>query len=116
MIPSTFVVMENFPLTPEGRIDRDALQPPDSTIQKAARTLAPAPNDTESRLLEIWKQILGRSDISITDDIFDVGGDSILIFQITTRAGRSGLVITPAQVLRLRTVSAVVAALSDPSR
>ncbi len=116
LIPSVFVVVKDFPLTPAGLVDRDALPPPDATDRPASRTLVPAANAAESRLLEIWKQVLGRNDIGTTDDIFDLGADSILVFQIATRASRHGLAVTPAQILRLRTVSAVVAALSEPAR
>jgi hypothetical protein len=48
----------------------------------------------------------------VEDDIFELGGDSILIFQITTRATRAGLAVTPAQVFRLRNVAALAAASS----
>jgi hypothetical protein len=104
------VVLENFPLTPNGKVDRMALpDPAHATVPAETRAIVPAANDDESRLLEIWKQVLDRDDIGTTDDIFDLGGDSILIFQITTRATRAGLTITPAQVFRLRTVSAIAA-------
>ncbi len=110
MIPSAFVILENFPLTPNGKVDRKALPAPSaSSISTEARNLISAANDTESKLLDIWKQVLGRDDIGTRDDIFDLGGDSILIFQITTRATRAGLSVTPAQVFRLRTVSAIAA-------
>jgi hypothetical protein len=59
--------------------------------------------------LEIWKQVLGKDDIGVEDDIFTLGGDSILIFQISTRATRAGIPITPAQVFRLRNIAALVA-------
>ena len=68
-----------------------------------------ARNETESKLLEIWKQVLGKDDIGVEDDIFELGGDSILIFQITTRATRAGLALTPAQVFRFRNIAALAA-------
>ena len=69
-----------------------------------------APNsDTEAQLLEIWKQVLGKESIGTEDDIFALGGDSIFIFQITTRASRAGIPLTPAQVFRLRNIKAIAA-------
>ncbi|MES2660595.1 MAG: amino acid adenylation domain-containing protein [Verrucomicrobiota bacterium] len=113
MIPSAFVVLENFPLTPNGKVDRKALPAPSEVDQSSApRAIVKASNESEAKLLDIWKQVLGKDDIGVQDDIFELGGDSILIFQITTRATRAGLTITPAHVFRLRTVAAIAAASS----
>jgi amino acid adenylation domain-containing protein len=110
MIPSAFVVLESFPLTPNGKIDRKALPAPaDSESQGTTRVLTSPRNESEASLLEIWKQVLGKNEIGVDDDIFALGGDSILIFQITTRASRAGIRITPAQVFRLRTIGAIAA-------
>lgn len=113
MIPALFVELEQFPLTPNGKVDRRALPPPSAVASPASprRTLA-ARNETEVKLLEIWKQVLGKDDLGVEDDIFELGGDSILIFQITTRATRAGLSVTPAQVFRLRNIAALAAASS----
>ncbi len=106
MIPSSFTVLDALPLTPNGKIDRKALPAPSETYDPAAaREIVRPRNETEEQLVEIWKQVLGKPDIGIQDDIFDLGGDSILIFQITTRANRAGISITPAQVFRLRTIA-----------
>ena len=111
MIPWTFVVLENFPLTPNGKIDRKALPAPDpgkTTPATPAEVIAPR-NPSEAKLLEIWMEVLAKKRIGVHDDIFALGGDSILIFQISTRARRAGLSITPAMVFRHRTVSALIA-------
>ena len=115
MIPSAFVVLDAFPLTPNGKVDRKALPGPDETTGPPADREIVAPrNDTESRLVEIWQQVLGNPSIGIGDDIFELGGDSILIFQIATRASRAGIPLTPAQVFRHRTISAISAEASAP--
>jgi amino acid adenylation domain-containing protein len=108
MIPASFTVLENLPLTPNGKIDRKALPAPSSTDEPSnKREILPPRNETERQLVEIWKQVLGKADVGISDDIFDLGGDSILIFQITTRATRAGISISPAQVFRQRTIAAL---------
>ncbi len=118
MIPSSFVVLERLPLTPNGKVDRKALPAPSGvTMPAATRRLVEPRNETETKLLEIWKQVLGKEDIGVEDDIFELGGDSILIFQITTRATRAGLAVTPAQVFRLRNVAAIIAgAAAEPGK
>ncbi len=106
MVPSSFTVLESLPLTPNGKIDRKALPAPSHADDASStREILPPRNDTERQLVEIWKQVLGKADVGIGDDIFDLGGDSILIFQITTRATRAGISITPAQVFRQRTIA-----------
>ena len=96
MIPSVFITLEKFPLTPNGKVDRKALPAPSEVEAPAAPRQVVAPrNETEAKLLEIWKQVLGKDDLGVEDDIFELGGDSILIFQITTRATRAGLALTP---------------------
>ena len=113
MIPSAFVVLDAFPLTPNGKVDRNALPAPSQVeALQIPRIVTKASNESEAKLLEIWKQVLGKEDIGILDDIFELGGDSILIFQITTRATRAGLSVTPAQVFRLRNIAAISAAAS----
>jgi len=110
MVPTTFVVLDALPLTPNGKVDRKALPSPDAPVDAAPRRTVPPTNDTERQLVAIWQQVLGAQDIGIEDDIFELGGDSILIFQMTTRANRAGLPLTPAQVFRLRNISALAAA------
>lgn len=112
MVPAAFVTLEQFPLTPNGKVDRKALPDPGETVENVAREITAPATDTERQLVEIWKQVLGLRDIGTTDDIFELGGDSILIFQITTRATRAGLSLTPAQVFRLRTIAALAAELT----
>ena len=108
MVPSTFTVLEAFPLTPNGKVDRKALPEPSGAGMQATTKERVAPrNETESKLVDIWQEVLGKSGIGIEDDIFDLGGDSILIFQIATRASRIGLTVTPAQIFRHRTISAL---------
>ncbi|WP_052573099.1 hybrid non-ribosomal peptide synthetase/type I polyketide synthase [Haloferula sp. BvORR071] len=112
MVPTAFVVLENFPLTPNGKVDRKALPAPGVGEEASARDIAQPKNETERQLVEIWKQVLGLKEIGATDDIFELGGDSILIFQISTRATRAGLKLTPAQVFRHRNIAAIAADLT----
>ncbi len=110
MIPSAFVVLDAFPLTPNGKVDRKALPAPAEAESPAKPSIFTAPrNETEEILVEIWKQVLGKDEIGVDDDIFALGGDSILIFQITTRAARAGIRLTPAQMFRLRNIAALAA-------
>lgn len=109
MIPSAIVCLDAFPLTPNGKVDRKALPAPEFHAPLGERTVTAPVNETETKLLEIWKQVLGKDEIGTEDDIFALGGDSILIFQIATRATRAGIPLTPAVVFRLRNIAAIAA-------
>ena len=83
LIPMFFVSVQNFPLTPNGKVDRMALPDFNSVIQCThRRDLARPEDDFEAELLAIWSELLGRSDISVTDNFFDLGGYSLLVLQL----------------------------------
>ena len=80
MVPSAFVRLERFPLTPSGKLDRKAL--PDPGVA-AERTEYVAPtDDVETRLATIWSKILTVPRIGTTDDFFALGGHSLLAVRI----------------------------------
>ena len=83
LIPSFFVPIEQFPLTPNGKIDRNALPEPEFSL---VQHNAPPRNEREKKLLEIWSDILGknsshasqlRESLSIDDNFFEFGGHSL---------------------------------------
>lgn len=112
MVPAAFVMMDELPRTPNGKIDRKALPAPDATTFTQGRTYDPPTNDQEATLAEIWAKVLRLDKVGINDDVFELGGDSLLIFQIVTRATQSGFRIKPKQVFEHRTVAGIVKALS----
>ena len=105
MIPSAFVVLDALPRTPNGKVDRKALPAPDTEAVGARNSYVPPANETEKVLTEIWAHVLGLEKVGVRDDVFDLGGDSILIFQIATRATQAGLKLSPAQLFRHRTIT-----------
>ena len=83
MIPSTLVQMDAFPLTYNGKVDRQALPSPDSGVG-TDRYLAPR-NDTETRLALIWQEILGVTRVGVRDNFFELGGHSLLAVRLFSR-------------------------------
>ena len=77
MVPSTFVVLEQMPLSPTGKIDRAAL-PANGFKSKTARELTAPADALELRLLKIWEKVLEVKSISVNDNFFDLGGHSLL--------------------------------------
>jgi amino acid adenylation domain-containing protein len=83
MIPSTFVFLEELPLTPQGKYDRRALPAPQHARSAAGRRVAPR-NLLELRLTEQWEELL-RVPVGVTDDFFEMGGHSLLAVRLMSR-------------------------------
>ncbi|WP_028346872.1 non-ribosomal peptide synthetase [Bradyrhizobium murdochi] len=87
MVPSTIVVLEQLPLTSNGKIDRRALPPPHEDGQ--ARRFYEAPEDEiEIALAKIWAELLGVEQIGRNDHFFELGGHSLLAVRVLSRVSQ----------------------------
>ena len=102
-IPSAFVVLEKLPLTPNGKIDRQALPAPEVEITRESEYIPPR-DRIEQTLADIWQELLSVENISINDNFFEIGGDSILSIQVVSRARKAGIEIIPKQVFQNQTI------------
>ncbi len=82
MIPQHFVLLEELPLTPAGKIDRKNLPVAEIRESPAPAEYAAPRNKTEELLTGIWQNITGLSCIGIHDDFFDIGGHSLLAVRL----------------------------------
>ncbi|MGY4100675.1 amino acid adenylation domain-containing protein [Nocardia sp. R16R-3T] len=103
MIPAAFVVLDEIPLTPVGKLDRAALPEP----VFAAREFRAAQTPVEEAIAEVFAELLGVERIGRDDSFFALGGDSILSIQLVSRAKARGVVFTAAAVFEHRTVAAL---------
>ncbi|MEZ4729299.1 MAG: amino acid adenylation domain-containing protein [Caldilineaceae bacterium] len=103
MTPAAFVVLDAFPLTPNGKTDRKALPAPDWQKRDNA-TVRPPRTPTEATLVEIWRTVLRLEEVSIDDNFFTIGGDSILSIQVAAQARQAGLALTPHQIFQYQTI------------
>jgi len=78
MIPSVFMILENIPLTPNGKIDRKALPVPEVEVKVESANFEEPHNPLESLLAGIWSEVLGIDKIGIHDNFFELGGHSLL--------------------------------------
>jgi amino acid adenylation domain-containing protein len=86
MIPSAFIVLDAFAITPNGKLDRQALPKPETTDSQLTVIAYIAPRTTlETQLAEIWQAVLNHVQIGIDDNFFDLGGHSLLATQVTSR-------------------------------
>ncbi|UED72997.1 non-ribosomal peptide synthetase [Brevibacillus sp. DP1.3A] len=84
MIPAYLVQMDRLPLSPNGKIDRKVLPEPDERFV-ADVAYAPPQNDVEKALAAVWQDVLGRDQVGIHDNFFQLGGDSIKAVQVIAR-------------------------------
>ncbi|PNJ95094.1 non-ribosomal peptide synthetase [Cylindrospermopsis raciborskii C04] len=85
MCPSAFMILENFPLTPSGKLDRRALPIPDRDLIINQQSLVPPKTPTEYKLSQLWMDVLGIDKIGVTEDFFHLGGHSLLATKLVSR-------------------------------
>jgi len=88
-------------------LNRGALPAPDPNASQPARTIRPPRNRSEEKLVEICAEVLHLELLSVDEDLFQLGADSIQMFQIVARANRAGIPLTVQQLLRYPTVEGV---------
>ncbi len=113
MIPASFVLLDAFPLTPNGKVDRKALPPPGEARPELAAGFAKPVDDVERRLAGIWESVLQVRPIGLHDNFFDLGGDSLLALRLFTRIERlTGRRLPLATLLAAPTVATLAPYLS----
>jgi aryl carrier-like protein len=112
MIPSIWVRLDSLPVTPNGKLDRAALPPPDPPQEQA---FAAPKTPLEESLASIWAEVLKVDRVSRDSDLFSLGADSIHLFQIAARANGKGIRLSARQLLDHRTVAALAAQLETES-
>jgi len=108
MLPAIFVKLEHFPLTPNNKIDRNALPEPEAEAVTKRLYIAPH-SDEERYLVEVWEAVLKRHPISINDNFFELGGDSILSIQVVTKARKLGLGLNAHDIFEHQTIAELAA-------
>ncbi len=97
MQPSHVLLLDQLPVTPNGKLDRRALPQPDQQVREY---IAPR-NAVETTLQTVWQALFEVPQIGMQDNFFELGGDSIVSIQAVSRARKAGLSISP------RTCSAI---------
>ena len=85
MVPSAIVVLDAFPLTVNGKLDRRALPAPSAAVVLAPAERAAVAGELESLIAEEWKAVLQLSVVGATDNFFDVGGNSLHMATLQSR-------------------------------
>ena len=85
MVPSYFTALDEFPYTPNGKIDKKALPIPNGILESDKKSYIAPKTDLEVKLVSIWEEILNTTPIGIKDNFFELGGDSILAMNLNIK-------------------------------
>ncbi|MGV9607117.1 non-ribosomal peptide synthetase [Streptomyces sp. NPDC003631] len=110
MVPVTYVELATLPLTWNGKIDRGALPVPTAG---PARPDAGPPTPREAVLRDLFARLVKRKQVSVDDDFFESGGDSVMAIRLVGLGREAGLLFTPVDVFEARTPAAL-ASLARP--
>lgn len=109
MIPSAYLLVDDIPLTHNGKVDRRALLDIVGVPLPQAEDHVAARNETEAYLCGLWADTLSAPQVGVHDNFFALGGDSIQGFLISARANRDGIGLGAAQVFVTPTVAETAA-------
>ena len=112
MLPAVFVRLEQLPLTENAKLDRNALPRP---LDRSAENEVVAPrNATEEIIASIWAEVLGAARVSVQQDFFELGGDSLTATQVISRINLAFQIDLPLGVLfEHRTVAGLASAIEE---
>ncbi|HVG64400.1 MAG TPA: amino acid adenylation domain-containing protein [Hyalangium sp.] len=85
MVPAFFVMLDELPLNPNGKVDRRALPNPDGTRPELAQEFVAPRTPTEQALADLWKESLSLDRVGLHDDFFALGGHSLRALQVMSR-------------------------------
>ncbi len=98
MVPAEFVEMHDLPLLPSGKVDLRGLLQPRQNANVPPHAVAPR-TPTQAKLAELWCELLEVPEVGMTDDFFDLGGDSLLAMQLLARIRQQFEVDMPVRSL-----------------
>jgi amino acid adenylation domain-containing protein/non-ribosomal peptide synthase protein (TIGR01720 family) len=93
MVPSAFVALAEWPLSPNGKVDRRALPAPERRAAAGGYVAPRTP--VEETLARVWAETLRVPRVGVQDNFFELGGDSILSIQVVARAHAAGVTLKP---------------------
>jgi amino acid adenylation domain-containing protein/thioester reductase-like protein len=110
MIPSHIVQVERMPLTPSGKIDRKALSRVSTEVAREEEYMPPR-DEIEAKVAAAWKKALKIEKLSVFDNLFEIGGNSLAAVQVVSELNRD-FDITIDRIFRCQTVASLASALT----
>ncbi len=115
MIPSAFIFVETLPFTANGKVDKKALLRLDVVTTAQSEYVAPR-NEEEEKLAAVFADVLHMERVGINDSFFDLGGNSILSVQVTSKAKVAGLEIKLPDLFQGQNVANIIELMHNTDR
>lgn len=104
MVPSVSVMLDEFPLTPNGKVDRKALPKPSLQLNSQILKYEAPRSFQEQLLVEIWQEVLSVEQIGVQDNFYALGGDSIRSIRIVSKAKEKGYQLAVQDIIQFNTI------------
>jgi len=111
MVPAAFVRLDQMPLTPNGKLNREALPAPDHDAYAACEYEAPE-GETEKMLAEVWAELLEVPRVGRQDNFFQLGGHSLLAVTLMERMRQLGFEVNVGELFSSPTLASLAASLN----
>ena len=109
MVPTVFILLDSMPMTPNAKIDHDALPAPE-TAETASDTFEPPQTETEKAVAEVWQTLLSVPRVGANSDFFELGGHSLVAVQMFSRLRHQfGIDLSLAMLFKTSTVRLLAA-------
>ncbi|HEY8159661.1 MAG TPA: amino acid adenylation domain-containing protein, partial [Methylobacter sp.] len=117
-IPGTFVFVDALPRLPNGKVNRNALPPPEQSRQKSVVVAFSAPsNEIERKLADIWQDLLNLKHIGIQVNFFDLGGHSLLAVKMVVEINKLfGIDLPLGAIYQYPTIKQLATVISSDKR
>ena len=99
MMPTGLLTLDTFPLTPNGKIDTEALPVPNETSDERRVTSVPPRTSVEEALARIWAEVLSTDNVGVRHNFFELGGHSLLAIRVMSRISQTFQVALPLRTL-----------------
>ncbi|MDF5715053.1 MAG: amino acid adenylation domain-containing protein [Rhizonema sp. NSF051] len=117
MLPSAFVVLEAFPVTKSGKVDRRALPEPQRSRPELETVLVRPQSDAEQLIAKVWLELLQLEGVGIHDNFFDLGGNSLLLNQISHKLAEIfGVKLSIVEMFQYPTIYSLAQRLSQTNK
>jgi len=116
MVPGRFMLLDELPLTSNGKIDRKALPLPAFDRTEFRTTYSAPSTPTELILAEVWRDVLGLPDIGVNDDFFELGGSSLSTVRAAATASARGVPVTVHDLVEGPTIAMLAARAAQAAR
>jgi amino acid adenylation domain-containing protein len=114
MVPSSCEFLERFPVTPNGKTDRKALERRVPSVNVSSKVGVPPRTDVERTIAKTWEKFLGVKALGISDDFFEAGAHSLMVVQVIHELGLSfGFRLGVAEIFENPTVEKLAAIVEE---